>query len=566
MLVVFAVIAILVAIALPVYAKQREVAQESAVEQRLHLALRVARAVSDLSDGAFPQVDVLLERMGMAEPSLEMAQLPSLLAPAEVEKTYVVRSGTTSNSILLAGKSEAGTLHTLFWEDGKTTYNRTRQPTYEELVLSLKPSAYWPLTADLLDRSGNGWTLSGPVRPGAGAPLLFGDPAPSAFFDASADSFLTSDYTTRRNLIALPRPQTPGQIWPNAGGGERTKALVASDLPAALGGGQGPVQRVSAPNDTPGMRGIEWPAYRQDPWRAPRVEPGKRYGAGCWLRALKGSFRLRMALRDEEDSGVADVYSPYVTSESWQWAAVSLVAPQDAAGVRISLFTDDAQPPTTFEVAACAILADVDAAPQPGDYFDGSGYVDDQGRWVSQPRGGSGDRRTGWAGAPFASESAWGVFADGTQRTFVVWAKAQDLTQWRPLLGNHAGSSGGQGAMHLRLSPDEGSGAGLHVRLANHDFNYPAGSWPGPDEPVMVALVADEVSDEMRAYVNGRELPRVEGAWSWNDAVGQALRIGHSSGSSQRWLGELGHVAVFERALSAEQICSLWQAGSGEDC
>lgn len=136
-------------------------------EQRLHLALRIARHVAILNDGAFPAPAELAQRMQESEPSLDTEVLPSLLAPAKPGFTYVVKTGTTENSILLAAESELGTLHTLFWEDGKSTYSRTRQPTYEQLVKSLGPSAYWTLGAGpdgLVDKSGNGYTLNPPAR------------------------------------------------------------------------------------------------------------------------------------------------------------------------------------------------------------------------------------------------------------------------------------------------------------------------------------------------------------------------------------------------------------------
>jgi len=556
MLVVFAVIAILVAIALPVYAKQREVAQESAVEQRLHLALRVARAASDLNGGLFPEAQELARRMQEVEPSLNVEVKPSLLAPLQVGPTYLIKSGTTAESILLAGKSEAGTLHTLFWEDGKSTYSRTRQPTYEELVLSLGPSAYWPLSTNLLDLSGNGWTLSphaqGSIQAGGGNPLLLDEQGPSTFFDGGANSFFQSNYITRRNWMIYPRIDHQRTGWGATHNGAIQKLSVTDEwapfggysLKSEVGPGDGKFTAVG----TYGVGKIP-------------VQPGEVLSGGMRLR-VEGNWthRLWIAFYDENGKFHSDSVQPnsYTTTQGDHWMTTEgRVVPEGAA---YALLRVGGVAPVgehfTVWIAGGIIER---SATLTGPYFDGSGYVDESGQWVSQPNAQTGDRRTGWAGTPFASESAFGVFADGTQRTFIVWARAADIDNWRPMVG----ASNHYRLMDIRRTP--GPNSSLEVSLGEQSFVY-GGSWPGPNEPVMVALVVDEVSDKVEAYVNGRELPEIQKAWDWSKGAKEFFLIGYSAGSVPRWYGDLGHVAVFERALTPDQICSLWQAGSGKDC
>ena len=196
-------------------------------EQRLHLALRIARHVAILNDGAFPAPAELAQRMQESEPSLDTEVLPSLLAPAKPGFTYVVKTGTTENSILLAAESELGTLHTLFWEDGKSTYSRTRQPTYEQLVKSLGPSAYWTLGAGpdgLVDKSGNGYTLNPlhGITNGGGPAFLEEDGTTSIAFNVAWQAY-HSNYETRRNLEDNPSLEGGINSWSPTGAATRTR-------------------------------------------------------------------------------------------------------------------------------------------------------------------------------------------------------------------------------------------------------------------------------------------------------------------------------------------------------
>lgn len=206
----------------------------------------------------------------------------------------------------------------------------------------------------------------------------------------------------RRNLHQFPRPQTAGQLWPRAGSGTVTREIVTTDLPAALGGGQGAVQRVTAPNDTSGERGMEWPGFPHNPWTATLVEPGKRHGVGCWMRVLSGGAWVRLDMRSATDTLLGRRDSATLTPGDWQWVGLSSVFPENAVGVRLGVWTKDSLGATVFEVVGGLILADIEADPEETDYFDGSGYVDpDSGLWTPDPL----HKRVAWEGEENASAS-----------------------------------------------------------------------------------------------------------------------------------------------------------------
>jgi len=694
LLVALALIAILVAVALPVYGKQVKAAQESAAEQRLHLALRIARHVATLNGGAFPAPAELAQRMQESEPSLDTEVLPSLLAPAKPGFTYVVKSGTSENSILLAAESELGTLHSLFWEDGKSTYSRTRQPTYEELVLSLGPSAYWTLGAGpdgLVDKSGNGYTLNplNGITNGGGPAFLAQDETASTAFNGLGQAY-HSNYETRRNLEDNPSLEGGVDSWSAIGAATRQRVsdehytgswslrvdIEDADIWRGVNTGARPFDgRVSNLPDfqelieNPGFESgtSDWAVnedvvYTRDDSKSyegrwslritnnsaayrgawvktrPQIQNNATVRTGAWVWIPRGA-KARVVIGYYDQNGEVLGYDngpTYDGEDKWQWVEHQramgtsqlarlhiAVSPGATVWIDGARMTDRPAPtlissayvkgPSNEKIHMRLQYRDIAGVniPGPADAthdFTGSwqristpsltaplqavNYIVYFRKPASQPNvsgqtftfhidsllveestdvryyfdGSTHGERSGWVGSPHLSPSDLGLFANGTRRTFVGWSFADADDQNRTMIGSGPTPLLKNGLLHFRRSLPT-SGQRVQALLAGNSaqFNWPKNSWPGSGQWVMWALVLDQEAGSAEAFINGHSLGKQINPWTWEHLGRDRLRIGYANGSNY-WSGYQGQIAVFEKALTPEQICALWQVGSGKDC
>jgi len=152
----------------------------------------------------------------------------------------------------------------------------------------------------------------------------------------------------------------------------------------------------------------------------------------------------------------------------------------------------------------------------------------------------------------------------GTQRTFVAWVQASTLTSNHSPIGSaDAGGSGSWSNVPFTVRVNA-SGSEVQVRMNGSTIVSHPGAWPGTGQWVMIAVVLDQVTGQVRTYVNGRAYSGST-SWSWSNAPGHVFWIGRSAGSGA-WYGPIGQVAILEYGLTANQVCTLWQAGSGKDC
>lgn len=558
LLVVIIVIAILAAVALPAFAKQEERAQESSVQQRLQIALRAAQGFTDNHTNEFPPLDQLVARLNDSEGSVDAEPLGSLLEPTEPGPTYVVSTQTGPRSILLAGRTPDGVIHTLYWDwDGKTEIGKVRQLSYPELLMDLGPSAYWPLS-DLDDRAGS-LVLGGNRMPpaiGTGPAPLKGESTPSTDFPGDGNPRLQADYETRRNLIRDPSAE---------GGSLSPWDAVGAGTTLAFDDGKSVVEGVSLRADTGGSS-AQPEGIRGEP---AGITAGKTYTLSVWARNTEGEkMRLALLWRNNSNAAVGTPAQGTAVESSGQWVRLSVTGTAPSGETSDTRATR-AVPQLTFErpgsaVGQAKLWADgwlLEQADQVRPYFDGEGHMGPGDAWVPNTPT---RKSSGWAGVPHASQSAYGLFADGTQRTFVAWVQASKLTNNHSPIGSaDAGGSGNWRNVPFTVRVNA-SGSEVQVRMNGSTIVSHPGAWPGTDQWVMLAVVLDQVTGQVRTYVNGRAYSGST-SWSWSNAPGHVFWIGRSAGSGA-WYGPIGQVAILEYGLTANQVCALWQAGSGKDC
>ncbi len=187
----------------------------------------------------------------------------------------------------------------------------------------------------------------------------------------------------------------------------------------------------------------------------------------------------------------------------------------------------------------------IEAASSAGTYFDGSGYVNDSGTWVSDAGG-----HVGWLGTAHASASDKGCFANGTSRTFMGWAyrdtsSGADTIIW----GNSSGTSDcnlglATGSNDFAFSPN------------NSTFTTWTGAWPGNGEWVHWAVVFNETTNSISGYINGVLVSSSTNTAQYGGA--STFHIGDGS----PWDGKQAWVSVHERALTAGEILECFQLAS----
>src|SRR5690606_39120042 len=86
-------------------------------------------------------------------------------------------------------------------------------------------------------------------------------------------------------------------------------------------------------------------------------------------------------------------------------------------------------------------------------------------------------------------------------------------------------------------------------------------AWPGTDEWVHWALVFDEANDEAELFINGESQGVKSTNLQYVEGPGNLQLAAYTDGTAELWDGKMGHVAVFERALTPEEIAVLANPG-----
>ena len=155
------------------------------------------------------------------------------------------------------------------------------------------------------------------------------------------------------------------------------------------------------------------------------------------------------------------------------------------------------------------------------------------------------------------SGTAYNPFVSSSVRTFTGWA-------WRDAGSATDGLCGGMGDI---TSP------GLQLSSGNQNVVWRAAgsgavtwtnAWPGDAQWVHWALVYDDSTLSASLYINGSlvSAKTVGAAYGAAGALTGNIHIGGSSGSAPNFTGRMDEFAVFEYALDAAEILSLYQGPS----
>ncbi len=171
-----------------------------------------------------------------------------------------------------------------------------------------------------------------------------------------------------------------------------------------------------------------------------------------------------------------------------------------------------------------------------GDYFDGV----------------IGGNSSGWLGTAHASESDYGVLANGTVRTFFGWALRDTNTTFDMIFSQGGGSNGGSVGGFLEWYGNQG-GNTTGLRVNGVYLSTP--QLPPPGEWFHWAIIFDEVANTAKYYINGALVATSTVAFSY--AAGGNLWWGQGTDTAHTFDGKMAHVGVVERALTAAEIGTL---------
>lgn len=182
------------------------------------------------------------------------------------------------------------------------------------------------------------------------------------------------------------------------------------------------------------------------------------------------------------------------------------------------------------------------------------GSFDDSPGGIAGPPGAQ--RCTDFDGGNDQITTAYNPYVAGSVRSFCAWANRDTSSSADCLFGGMNGS----GEPELKL---EGDGPPSSVTwYANTDaapVSWPA-AWPGNVQWVHWALVVDDGGDTAALYINGPLVSSQAAAVPYS-APG-TLSIGSVVGGFDFFDGKMAHFAVFERALTAGEVLSLYKAGA----
>lgn len=170
-----------------------------------------------------------------------------------------------------------------------------------------------------------------------------------------------------------------------------------------------------------------------------------------------------------------------------------------------------------------------------------------------------GSTATDFDGSNDRITSTYAPFAANSTRSFCGWANRTNISNFHILFGGDGAST----------PPDLYLNSGDELVVWESDFgatrDFGAFGWPGPAQWVFWAFVwNDSGLGAGTLYFNGTGVGPSNGDGTHHYSSPGNFVLGDSSGSANApWLGPKCHVAVFEYALSADQVRSYYAAGIG---
>lgn len=149
--------------------------------------------------------------------------------------------------------------------------------------------------------------------------------------------------------------------------------------------------------------------------------------------------------------------------------------------------------------------------------------------------------------------SAYAAFTQGSKRTFMGWANRAATTDSDTLFG---------GALLLGLFAPAAGLQTLWRPDGAHSVQWSSTAWPGLNQWVHWALTHDDAALEAELFINGvsKGVNAIVAGQGFPAAGGNFT--GGASGSGNPWNGKQQDLAVFPTILSADEILSIYQAGT----
>lgn len=404
-------------------------------------------------------------------------------------------------------------------------------PSYVDAVRSFSPACFLPLgdTSGLTDLSGNGHDGTGQggvTVGGVSGPLAVGDQG-ATLFDGSGDAVTTS-YGTRRNLSIRPLT-TATQVIPD-GAVRATHAVVAG---AGESGNDFFTETTIVTAGTGG--GFQL---------GPDVAEGDELTASVRLLAVPAgkTVQFQIGWKDSSDANLGS--GTFFTTTTTGRVSVTGIAPATAASCFVAIYILSAA--VGEKVSYDGLL--IETGGVAGDYFP----------TLAQLTSGE----AGWSGTAHASVSDIGCFARGTQRTFQGWVYRGSDTAEDTIFGGQTASPTPGKALYLSVTSSgylvftPSGETGDDVSWANA-FVGLTGEWHH------IALVVDEPGNVATAYLDGVSLGDRTLTATYSN-LGPLMIGARVTPSIGPWDGRMAWFSVHERALTAGEIASVHNIGTGE--
>jgi RHS repeat-associated protein len=393
---------------------------------------------------------------------------------------------------------------------------------------------FWRLgesdTATAADSSGNdrsGTYMGNPLLNQHGAPIGSAD---DGAVDLNGSSqYISSKYTTRRNLVSNPSFESDTGWWAPWGS---PSVWTRTTNQAQVG------QASLKVNAAPGYNGT---------WYSSPATAGKYYSAAVQLRSGSGGqLGFHLCYVNSSGQGLRCDAVSLNPGSRWNQAVLngSSYGAAPAGTANIWLFVNNESITQDFYVDAVQLEEGQTAGP----YFDGSTPGDQ------------------WEGTPNDSVSKeLGPFLNGASRTFTGWANRDRQDKLDALFGGKTsdqsapqlilGGSGALPAASVKFSPAGNSGSSVTWDNA----------WPGSGQWVHWALKFNEPADTAELFINGQSKGVKSLTTQWATNPGPLL-LGAWGGNDGAWTifdfdGKLDEFAVYEGALSPSDISGLYTNG-----
>ena len=413
---------------------------------------------------------------------------------------------------------------------------------------------YFPTTAQLASGEA-GWygTANASDSYSIGTPYVPNDTGATDF--DGTDDRITTTYGTRRQFIQDPQFQNGTTWWKasTAAFGSGTMNYAANTDEQGLG--YASITGVHDGTSSNHQTQFDSFPYGPSPVGAAPVSPGEsvrvkvdlRPTAGTNRSSVDGVYLIYVIFFNSSGGYISAFPVPTITSYTLgEWATYQSavgVAPALAAYMKISIRWKSSLANEAYSYDVRRPILEKTSGTV-GTYFDGSGYIDESGNWISDPGG-----HVGWLGTAHASASDKGCFANGTTRTFMGWAYRDASANADAIFGSNVSPS-----MMFRFN----SGADTVSLYASSATGSVAWACPSPGVWFHWALIFDESANNASLYVNGALVSTQTLATQW--VASATLRYGSRAGTADPFNGKMAWVSVHERALTADEILAAYQA------